>query len=61
MRAKAAYGYYFRNAGSLERGVLWAGLAWGSGSEAQSGLSTRSAGGGVARPPPGRPWRGRSP
>ena len=31
MRAKAAYGYHFRNAGSLEKGVLWAGLGLGVG------------------------------
>jgi hypothetical protein len=31
MRAKAAYDYQFRNAGSLDEGILWAGLGFGVG------------------------------
>lgn len=28
MRAKVAYDYQFRNAGSLDEGILWAGLGF---------------------------------
>jgi hypothetical protein len=31
MRASAAYDYQFRNSGSLDEGILWAGLGFGFG------------------------------
>jgi hypothetical protein len=31
MRAKVAYDYQFRNSGSLDEGILWAGLGFGVG------------------------------